>query len=78
MSGFLQYGDNPKTQQRVWSVITRTKPPVLYLYAAAQVGISVIDNSVSVTSTYSLLSVFHCYLRMHVMLSYTDVTTATT
>ncbi|CAK6984531.1 FYVE%2C RhoGEF and PH domain-containing protein 4-like [Scomber scombrus] len=36
MSGFLQYGDNPKTRQRVWSVITGTEPPVLYLYAAAQ------------------------------------------
>ncbi|KAM7366958.1 hypothetical protein PAMP_014889 [Pampus punctatissimus] len=36
MTGFLQYGDNPKTWQRVWSVITRTKPPVLYLYAASQ------------------------------------------
>ncbi|XP_067437956.1 FYVE, RhoGEF and PH domain-containing protein 4-like isoform X1 [Thunnus thynnus] len=36
MSGFLQYGDNPKTWQRVWSVITRTEPPVLYLYTASQ------------------------------------------
>ncbi|XP_078138099.1 FYVE, RhoGEF and PH domain-containing protein 4-like isoform X1 [Centroberyx gerrardi] len=36
MSGFLQYGDDPKTWQRVWSVITRTEPQVLYLYAAPQ------------------------------------------
>ncbi|GLD45829.1 FYVE, RhoGEF and PH domain-containing protein 4-like protein [Lates japonicus] len=36
MSGFLQYGDNPKTCQRVWSVITRTEPPVLSLYADPQ------------------------------------------
>ncbi|KAM4615616.1 FYVE, RhoGEF and PH domain-containing protein 4-like [Polymixia lowei] len=36
MSGFLQYGDNPKTWQRVWSVIPRTEPPVLCLYSAPQ------------------------------------------
>ncbi|XP_040886561.1 FYVE, RhoGEF and PH domain-containing protein 4-like isoform X2 [Toxotes jaculatrix] len=36
MSGFLQYGDNPKTWQRVWSVVTRTEPPVLCLYALPQ------------------------------------------
>uniref|UniRef100_A0A4W6DYL1 FYVE, RhoGEF and PH domain containing 4b n=1 Tax=Lates calcarifer TaxID=8187 RepID=A0A4W6DYL1_LATCA len=36
MSSFLQYGDNPKTYQRVWSVITRTEPPVLSLYADPQ------------------------------------------
>uniref|UniRef100_A0A8D3D9R5 Uncharacterized protein n=1 Tax=Scophthalmus maximus TaxID=52904 RepID=A0A8D3D9R5_SCOMX len=36
MSGFLQYGDNTKTWQRVWSVITRTEPPVLFLYAIPQ------------------------------------------
>ncbi|XP_071357684.1 FYVE, RhoGEF and PH domain-containing protein 4-like isoform X2 [Trachinotus anak] len=36
MSGFLQYGDNPKTWQRVWSVVTRTEPPVLFLYAVPQ------------------------------------------
>ncbi|XP_056223521.1 FYVE, RhoGEF and PH domain-containing protein 4-like isoform X1 [Seriola aureovittata] len=36
MSGFLQYGDNPKTWQRVWSVIIRTEPPVLSLYAVPQ------------------------------------------
>ncbi|XP_070785484.1 FYVE, RhoGEF and PH domain-containing protein 4-like [Enoplosus armatus] len=36
MSGFLLYGDNPKTWQQVWSVITRTEPPVLYLYTAPQ------------------------------------------
>ncbi|KAM9335042.1 FYVE, RhoGEF and PH domain-containing protein 4-like [Symphorus nematophorus] len=36
MSGFLLYGDNPKTWQQVWSVITRTEPPVLCLYSASQ------------------------------------------
>ncbi|KAK5876800.1 hypothetical protein CesoFtcFv8_026116 [Champsocephalus esox] len=36
MSGFLLYGDNPKTCQQVWSVITRTEPPVLHLYPALQ------------------------------------------
>ncbi|XP_029351108.1 FYVE, RhoGEF and PH domain-containing protein 4-like isoform X2 [Echeneis naucrates] len=36
MSGFLQYGDNPKTWERVWSVITRTEPPVLSLYSLPQ------------------------------------------
>lgn len=37
MSGFLQYGDHPKTWQRVWSNVPRTEPPVLHLYAASQV-----------------------------------------
>lgn len=36
LSGFLLYGDNPKTLQQVWSVITRTEPPVLCLYTAPQ------------------------------------------
>ncbi|KAE8281552.1 FYVE, RhoGEF and PH domain-containing protein 4 [Larimichthys crocea] len=36
MTGFLLYGDNPKTLQQVWSVITRTEPPVLCLYTAPQ------------------------------------------
>ncbi|XP_051247967.1 FYVE, RhoGEF and PH domain-containing protein 4-like isoform X2 [Dicentrarchus labrax] len=36
MSGFLLYGDNPKTWQQVWSVITRTEPPTLCLYTAPQ------------------------------------------
>ncbi|XP_004553936.3 FYVE, RhoGEF and PH domain-containing protein 4 [Maylandia zebra] len=36
MSGFLQYGDNPQTWQRVWSVLTRAEPPVLYLYSVPQ------------------------------------------
>uniref|UniRef100_A0A673BJ10 FYVE, RhoGEF and PH domain containing 4b n=1 Tax=Sphaeramia orbicularis TaxID=375764 RepID=A0A673BJ10_9TELE len=36
MSGFLQYGDNTKTWQRMWCVVTRTEPPVLHLYAAPQ------------------------------------------
>ncbi|XP_062238320.1 FYVE, RhoGEF and PH domain-containing protein 4-like [Platichthys flesus] len=36
ISGFLQFGDDTKTWQRVWSVITRTEPPVLCLYAAPQ------------------------------------------
>uniref|UniRef100_A0A3B4UN22 FYVE, RhoGEF and PH domain containing 4b n=1 Tax=Seriola dumerili TaxID=41447 RepID=A0A3B4UN22_SERDU len=44
MSGFLQYGDNPKTWQRVWSVVTRTEPPVLSLYAVPQVGILCDEN----------------------------------
>ncbi|KAG7215925.1 hypothetical protein INR49_031521 [Caranx melampygus] len=34
MSGFLQYGDNSKTCQRLWCVIKRTESPVLFLYAA--------------------------------------------
>nr|XP_057934715.1 FYVE, RhoGEF and PH domain-containing protein 4-like isoform X2 [Doryrhamphus excisus] len=36
MSGFLQYGDNPKTWQRVWCVITNTEHPLLSLCAASQ------------------------------------------
>ncbi|XP_030576151.1 FYVE, RhoGEF and PH domain-containing protein 4-like isoform X2 [Archocentrus centrarchus] len=36
MSGFLQYGDNPQTWQRVWSVLTKTEPPVFYLYSVPQ------------------------------------------
>ncbi|TKS91006.1 FYVE, RhoGEF and PH domain-containing protein 4 [Collichthys lucidus] len=36
MTGFLLYGDNPETLQQVWSVITRTEPPVLCLYTAPQ------------------------------------------
>lgn len=40
MSGFLQYGDNPQTWQRVWSVLTRAEPPVLYLYSVPQVKCS--------------------------------------
>ncbi|XP_069556193.1 FYVE, RhoGEF and PH domain-containing protein 4-like [Brachyistius frenatus] len=36
MSGFLQHGDDPMTWQRVWSVLTRTEPPVLHLYTAPQ------------------------------------------
>lgn len=39
MSGFLLYGDNPKTWQQVWSVLSRTEPLTLCLYAAPQVGI---------------------------------------
>ncbi|XP_060931693.1 FYVE, RhoGEF and PH domain-containing protein 4-like [Limanda limanda] len=36
ISGFLQFGDDTKTWQRLWSVITRTEPPVLCLYAVPQ------------------------------------------
>ncbi|XP_078137675.1 FYVE, RhoGEF and PH domain-containing protein 4-like [Sander vitreus] len=36
MSGFLLYGDNPKTWQQVWTVISRTEPPALHLYTAPQ------------------------------------------
>ncbi|XP_077399500.1 FYVE, RhoGEF and PH domain-containing protein 4-like [Vanacampus margaritifer] len=36
ISGFLQYGDNPKTWQQVWAVIAKTKPLVLSLYADQQ------------------------------------------
>ncbi|XP_047431850.1 FYVE, RhoGEF and PH domain-containing protein 4-like isoform X2 [Mugil cephalus] len=36
MSGFLHYGDDPMIWQRVWSVIARTGPPTLHLYAAPQ------------------------------------------
>ena len=39
MSGFLLYGDNPKTWQQVWCVLSRTEPLTLCLYAAPQVGI---------------------------------------
>lgn len=34
--GFLQYGDNPRTCQRLWGVIPQTEPLVLYLYGAPQ------------------------------------------
>ncbi|XP_077450301.1 FYVE, RhoGEF and PH domain-containing protein 4-like [Stigmatopora argus] len=36
INGFLQYGDNPKTLQRVWAVISKTEPALLSLYAAPQ------------------------------------------
>ncbi|XP_077565751.1 FYVE, RhoGEF and PH domain-containing protein 4-like [Stigmatopora nigra] len=36
INGFLQYGDNPKTWQRVWAVISKTEPAHLSLYAAPQ------------------------------------------
>ncbi|XP_077356067.1 FYVE, RhoGEF and PH domain-containing protein 4-like [Festucalex cinctus] len=36
ISGFLHYGDNPETWQRVWAVIAKTEPLVLSLYAAQQ------------------------------------------
>lgn len=36
MSGFLNYGDNANTWQRIWTVLHRNDPPVLYLYAAPQ------------------------------------------
>ncbi|XP_061523421.1 FYVE, RhoGEF and PH domain-containing protein 4-like isoform X1 [Phycodurus eques] len=36
ISSFLQYGDNPRTWQRVWAVVTKTEPLVLSLYAARQ------------------------------------------
>ncbi|KAM6961561.1 FYVE, RhoGEF and PH domain-containing protein 4-like [Tautogolabrus adspersus] len=36
MSGFLLFGDNPKTWQHVWCVITRTDSPALYLYTDPQ------------------------------------------
>ncbi|XP_042367083.1 FYVE, RhoGEF and PH domain-containing protein 4-like [Plectropomus leopardus] len=36
ISGFLLYGDNPKTWQQVWSVITQTEPLLLRLYSAPQ------------------------------------------
>uniref|UniRef100_UPI0037E785B8 FYVE, RhoGEF and PH domain-containing protein 4-like n=1 Tax=Semicossyphus pulcher TaxID=241346 RepID=UPI0037E785B8 len=36
MCGFLLYGDNPKTWQQLWCVITRTEPPVLCLYTTPQ------------------------------------------
>ncbi|XP_057709696.1 FYVE, RhoGEF and PH domain-containing protein 4-like isoform X1 [Corythoichthys intestinalis] len=36
INGFLQYGDNPKTWQRVWAVLTKTEPQLLSLYAAPQ------------------------------------------
>ncbi|XP_054480482.1 FYVE, RhoGEF and PH domain-containing protein 4-like isoform X2 [Anoplopoma fimbria] len=36
MSGFLLYGDNPKTWQQMWSVVTRSEPAVLLLYTARQ------------------------------------------
>ncbi|XP_053718955.1 FYVE, RhoGEF and PH domain-containing protein 4-like isoform X1 [Synchiropus splendidus] len=35
-SGFLLYGYNPKTLQRLWCVLTRTEPPTLCLYSASQ------------------------------------------
>lgn len=38
MRSFLFYGDEPKTWQQLWCVITRTEPPTLQLYAAQQVG----------------------------------------
>uniref|UniRef100_A0A8C3AKN4 FYVE, RhoGEF and PH domain containing 4b n=1 Tax=Cyclopterus lumpus TaxID=8103 RepID=A0A8C3AKN4_CYCLU len=36
MSGFLLYGDNPKTWQQTWSVVTRSEPAALLLYTAPQ------------------------------------------
>lgn len=36
MTGILHYGDNPKTVQRMWTVLPENEPTVLYLYAASQ------------------------------------------
>ncbi|XP_031721693.1 FYVE, RhoGEF and PH domain-containing protein 4-like isoform X1 [Anarrhichthys ocellatus] len=36
MCGFLLYGDNPKTWQQMWSVVTRSEPVLLHLYTAPQ------------------------------------------
>ncbi|KAK7902001.1 hypothetical protein WMY93_018770 [Mugilogobius chulae] len=36
MSGFLNYGENPKTRQQTWTVLPKNDPSVLYLYAAPQ------------------------------------------
>ncbi|KAM9328167.1 FYVE, RhoGEF and PH domain-containing protein 4-like [Pholidichthys leucotaenia] len=36
ISGFLYYGNDPMTWQRVWSVLSRTEPPVLHLYVDPQ------------------------------------------
>uniref|UniRef100_A0A3B3ZJS4 FYVE, RhoGEF and PH domain containing 4b n=1 Tax=Periophthalmus magnuspinnatus TaxID=409849 RepID=A0A3B3ZJS4_9GOBI len=36
ISGFLNYGDNPKTWQQTWTVLPKNDPSVLYLYAASQ------------------------------------------
>ncbi|XP_028256362.1 FYVE, RhoGEF and PH domain-containing protein 4-like isoform X2 [Parambassis ranga] len=35
-SGFLQYSDDPINWRRVWSVLIKTEPPVLLLYADPQ------------------------------------------
>lgn len=61
MSGFLLYGDHPKTWQQTWSVVTRSEPAALLLYIDPQVGISVMKTNVNVTiafyfQTWSLLS----------------------
>ncbi|XP_058480031.1 FYVE, RhoGEF and PH domain-containing protein 4-like isoform X1 [Solea solea] len=36
VSGFLHYGDKPKTWQQMWCVITKAEPPVLFLYNVPQ------------------------------------------
>ncbi|XP_072311098.1 FYVE, RhoGEF and PH domain-containing protein 4-like [Eucyclogobius newberryi] len=36
MSGFLNYGHNPKSRQQTWAVLPKNDPTVLYLYAAPQ------------------------------------------
>lgn len=36
MSGFLNYGDNATSGHRIWTVLPRNDPTVLYLYAAPQ------------------------------------------
>ncbi|XP_068442230.1 FYVE, RhoGEF and PH domain-containing protein 4-like [Clinocottus analis] len=36
MSGFLLYGDHPKTWQQTWSVVTRSEPAALLLYTDPQ------------------------------------------
>lgn len=64
MTGFLLYGDNPKTLQQVWSVITRTEPPVLCLYTAPQVGISVIENDVNLTMIYCILDFYRVLISL--------------
>ncbi len=58
ISGFLLYGDNPKTWQQVWAVISGTEPVALYLYTAPQVGISVIDNVVDAAMWCTVLLSF--------------------
>lgn len=52
MSGFLRYGDNPKTWQREWTVIPRAEPPVLSLYAVPQVGIFVIRKCILLQNVF--------------------------
>lgn len=70
MCGFLLYGDNPKTRQQMWSVVTRSEPVLLHLYTAPRVGITVMKNNVTVTVAFYFQTLeFLCHVLVSVCVS---------